>query len=96
MTLTYRLEKGAPLTTEEIDNNFRELEKRLWVLEEKEPSAEEDSKQPLCPSLPVYEKGSLPLGARKGALALLQNEESLILVLFNGTTWQNIEKGETL
>lgn len=27
--LTYRLEKGAPLTLEEMDGNFRELEERL-------------------------------------------------------------------
>jgi hypothetical protein len=32
--ITYRLEKGAPLSILEIDNNFRELEQRLNTLEE--------------------------------------------------------------
>lgn len=31
--LTYRLEKGAPLTIEEMDGNFHELEDRLHSLE---------------------------------------------------------------
>jgi len=31
--ITYRLEKGAPLSVLEIDNNFRELEQRLNALE---------------------------------------------------------------
>ena len=34
MTIIYRHEKGAPLTSEEIDGNFRELEGRLISLEE--------------------------------------------------------------
>lgn len=33
MTIIYRHEKGAPLTSEEIDGNFRELETRLNILE---------------------------------------------------------------
>jgi hypothetical protein len=33
MPLVYRLEKGAPLTVEEVDGNFRDLEERLTVLE---------------------------------------------------------------
>ena len=32
--ITYRLEKGAPLSILEIDNNFRELEQRLNELED--------------------------------------------------------------
>lgn len=32
--ITYRLEKGAPLTILEIDNNFRELEQRLKTVED--------------------------------------------------------------
>ena len=34
MTITYRKEKGSPLTVQEIDNNFKELETRLNALEE--------------------------------------------------------------
>ena len=34
MSLTYRAEKGAPLTIEEMDSNFRELETRLKTLED--------------------------------------------------------------
>lgn len=33
MAIIYRLEKGSPLTTEEMDNNFRELHQRLEKLE---------------------------------------------------------------
>lgn len=33
--ITYRLEKGAPLSILEIDNNFRVLEQRLKQLEDK-------------------------------------------------------------
>ena len=33
MSITYRSAKGAPLTAEEIDGNFRELETRLKTLE---------------------------------------------------------------
>lgn len=32
MTIIYRTEKGSPLTVQEIDNNFRELETRLTAL----------------------------------------------------------------
>lgn len=32
--ITYRLEKGAPLSILEIDTNFRELEQRLSTLED--------------------------------------------------------------
>ena len=34
--ITYRLEKGAPLSILEIDNNFRGLEERLKKLEDKD------------------------------------------------------------
>lgn len=34
MTIIYRHEKGAPLSSEEIDGNFKELEGRLKVIEE--------------------------------------------------------------
>jgi len=33
MPIKYRMQKGAPLTIEELDNNFRELEERLNALE---------------------------------------------------------------
>lgn len=32
--ITYRTQKGAPLTAEEVDGNFKELETRLKVLED--------------------------------------------------------------
>jgi hypothetical protein len=32
--ITYRSQKGAPLTAEEVDGNFRELETRVKVLED--------------------------------------------------------------
>ncbi|MBA3813258.1 MAG: hypothetical protein H0X26_02005 [Alphaproteobacteria bacterium] len=32
MTITYRAEKGSPLTAREIDDNFRELETRLAAI----------------------------------------------------------------
>ncbi len=31
--ITYRTEKGAPLTAMELDQNFRELEERIQALE---------------------------------------------------------------
>lgn len=34
MTIIYRTEKGSPLTVQEIDDNFRELETRLTALED--------------------------------------------------------------
>jgi len=34
MSITYRAEKGAPLTIAEIDGNFKELDSRLKILEE--------------------------------------------------------------
>lgn len=34
MTITYRHEKGSPLTVQEIDCNFKELEQRLNALED--------------------------------------------------------------
>lgn len=34
MSIIYRAEKGAPLTADEIDGNFRELESRLKILED--------------------------------------------------------------
>ena len=33
MPLTYRHQKGAPLTVEELDGNFKELEARIQILE---------------------------------------------------------------
>lgn len=33
MTLTYRHQKGAPLTVEELDGNFKEIDNRLQQLE---------------------------------------------------------------
>lgn len=33
MTITYRSEKGSPLTVQEIDGNFKELEQRINTLE---------------------------------------------------------------
>lgn len=40
MTLIYRAEKGSPLTAQEIDNNFKELESRLLTLEEQAETTE--------------------------------------------------------
>jgi hypothetical protein len=40
MTITYREKKGAPLTSEEVDSNFRELDTRLKQLEENPPQGE--------------------------------------------------------
>lgn len=40
MSIIYRAEKGAPLSAEEIDGNFKELEMRLQQLEE-HPEASE-------------------------------------------------------
>ena len=34
MSITYRAEKGAPLTAAEIDGNFKELDARLKILED--------------------------------------------------------------
>lgn len=34
MPIVYRLEKGAPLTVEEVDGNFKELHQRLMSLEQ--------------------------------------------------------------
>jgi hypothetical protein len=33
MGIIYRCEKGAPLTKEEVDGNFRELDQRVQALE---------------------------------------------------------------
>lgn len=40
MTIIYRHEKGAPLTSEEIDGNFKELDGRLKTLEENKEEGE--------------------------------------------------------
>jgi len=90
MTVTYRSEKGAPLTADEVDANFRELENRLHALEDHDKT--EDVRYPF-PSL-LYNKANIPKEAKKGTLALLQNDEGLSLIFFNGITWQNIEKGD--
>jgi hypothetical protein len=49
MTIVYRIEKGAPLTAEELDNNFKDLHKRLEALEQilarlKLPATEPEAK----------------------------------------------------
>jgi hypothetical protein len=38
MPIVYRLQKGAPLTVEEVDNNFRELNQRVESLEKNQGS----------------------------------------------------------
>jgi hypothetical protein len=40
MTITYRAEKGSPLTAQEIDGNFKELETRLNTLEDRPEGGE--------------------------------------------------------
>lgn len=40
MTIIYRHEKGSPLTVQEIDGNFRELETRLNTLSEAQERTE--------------------------------------------------------
>ena len=40
MTIIYRAEKGSPLTAQEIDDNFKELETRIATREEQEEVAE--------------------------------------------------------
>lgn len=40
MPITYRQEKGSPLTVQEIDGNFKELETRLKILEENPEAGE--------------------------------------------------------
>lgn len=40
MGIIYREEKGSPLTVEELDGNFRELEKRLSLLEDHQERSE--------------------------------------------------------
>lgn len=40
MTITYRGEKGSPLTVQEIDDNFRELETRLNIFEDHSEAGE--------------------------------------------------------
>ncbi len=40
MAIVYRADKGAPLTSEEVDGNFRELAQRLAKLETVTPAAE--------------------------------------------------------
>ena len=94
MTLTYRSDKGAPLTANEIDDNFRELEIRLHALENHEPHDEKEGAQLSFPFLPLYDKAHVPKEAKRGTLALLQKDEGLSLIFFNGITWQNIEKGD--
>lgn len=40
MPLVYRTEKGAPLTVEEVDGNFKSLDERLIALEARTPTDE--------------------------------------------------------
>ena len=40
MPITYRAEKGSPLSVEEIDGNFKELETRIKTLEENPEAGE--------------------------------------------------------
>lgn len=94
MTLTYRSNKGAPLTADEIDDNFRELDARLHSLENHEPHDERKDTQIPFPSLPLYDRANVPQEARRGTLALLQKDKELSLIFFNGIAWQNIEKGD--
>lgn len=175
MTITYRTEKGAPLTSLEIDGNFRELETRLNALEDHSEAGEgigkihvegdqisfrgtfganfgtftlpkaslnpcgpwapqkpykrldlvtaenalyccstdhisttwpQDSpfwkqifslpQPPPPPTLPLYEKASLPEAEMMGKLALLLEDEGTTLIFFNGNKWQRLIKGETL
>lgn len=174
MPITYRREKGSPLTTEEIDENFRELESRLNALTANSEGGEglgkiylagdqisftgtfgadfgtftlpkaslspcvawatqtpykthdvvtvesslycctqehmstiwaQDSPfwklaftfpQPPPPSLPLYEKASLPETEIMGKLAVLLEEEGPTLIFFNGNKWQRLIKGENL
>lgn len=174
MSIIYRAEKGAPLTVEEIDGNFRELETRLNRLEDHSEVGEglgkievqgdqmiltgtfgtdfgtftlpkatlrvrgrwlpqtsyqkpdlvtyeaslycclkdhtstlwnQDNSHwqeilslacPPSPSLPLYEKATLPLEETIGKLAILLGEEGPNLIFFNGKTWQRLMKGETL
>jgi hypothetical protein len=37
MSLIYRMEKGGPLTAQEVDDNFRQLDVRLKDLEQRNP-----------------------------------------------------------
>lgn len=98
MAITYRTEKGSPLTVEEIDGNFRELETRLNTLEEHGEGGEGFNLPPpqSSPSLPGYETASLPPTATMGQIAVLLSEESPTLIFFNGTNWQRLIKGDIL
>jgi hypothetical protein len=117
MTLIYRTQKGAPLTSLEIDTNFKELDTRLKHLEERPEKGEglgkvqvkEDQVTfqgtfgsdfgtfPLPKAaLSLYEKTTLPREERLGKLALFVDGEGPTLIFFNGKTWQQLMKGETL
>jgi len=174
MSIVYRLEKGAPLTLEELDGNFRELDMKLKLLEDHPDSGESLAKvelqddllvftgsfgmdlgrvplpkaslifqglweplksykcmdlvtreeglyyclethmsaewnqdqdkwkialsmpKPVPTSLHLYEKATLPQQASLGKFALLMDEESPILIFFNGKAWQKIVNGEHL
>jgi len=174
MPITYRQQKGSPLTTEEIDENFRELESRLNALTDNPEVGEGLGKvhlegdqisftgtfgadfgtftlpkatlnpcgewaaqtpykkhdmvtietrlycctqehmsttwaqdasfwklafnfpHPPPPSLPLYEKASLPGAEIMGKLAVLLEEEGSTLIFFNGNKWQRLIKGENL
>jgi hypothetical protein len=174
MSIIYRAEKGAPLNSEEIDGNFRELETRLNNLEDHPETAESIGKievqgdqmilrgtfgtdfgtftlpkaalrlqgqwlpqthyQKLdlvtydaslygclkdhmstlwkqdeshwqeilslpsspSPSLPLYEKATLPFEETLGKLGILLGEGGPNLIFFNGKTWQHLMNGETI
>ncbi len=87
MTITYRSLKGSPLTSDEIDTNFKELETRLKQLEG-HPTSEAKL------SLPLYEKEKLPTHEARGQLALLIGQEENDLVYFDGQKWNKIVKGD--
>lgn len=123
MTITYRSEKGSPLTSDEIDTNFRELATRLTHLEDHTETAEGLDKihlegdqltftgtlgktfgtftlpqptTPSKPSLPVYEKTSLPQDAPLGQLAFFLEKEDSTLIFFNGNHWNRLLKGDKI
>ncbi len=133
MGIIYREEKGSPLTAQELDGNFRELEKRLSQLEETNETSEgignisyqnetltitgsfgtdfgsfplpnpsqsdvilSDVVTTKSPSLPLFEKATLPKQDELGKMALLFDETSPTLIYFNGKSWQTLMKGDIL
>jgi len=94
VTLTYRLSKGAPLTFEEIDGNFKQLEEKIEGLQQRDLSL-----FPSLPSIKFSDFLSLLRAQEEGgdmafspcSLILLEDfRQKSVLAFFSGAQWYEL------